>query len=185
MKKNLVFTLVILFVMSIFGTVFAADEITVKGQGNADKNYISVFSGKPTFSDGASVIKTKVGADGVLTIEYVLQKGGWLGATSEKFMEDWSAFSGLQFVLAGGTGNKIRLELSDANGVSYEAILVDDSAKGKQITVPFTDFKARTDWQPSGVDTEKAFSLVPAVTMNISPLTGKGKFTISNLKLYK
>lgn len=184
MKKSLVFTFVMLFVISVFGTAAAAEEITVKGQGSADKNYISVFAGKPTFSDGASVIKTKVGADGVLSIEYVLQKGGWMGATSERFMEDWSEFTGLQLVLAGGTGNKIRLELTDANGVSYEAILVDDSAKGKQITIPFSDFKVRKDWQPTGVDTDKTFSLIPAVTMNISPISGKGKIFFSNMKLY-
>lgn len=185
MKKCLVFTLVMLFVLSVFGTAFAAEAIAVKGTGSADKNYISCFAKQNPFSDGASVIKPTIGADGVLKIEYVLQKGGWLGATCEQFMEDWSAFTGLQLTLAGGTGNKIRLELKDGNGVSYEVILVDDSTKGKQITIPFTDFKVRADYQPSGADTDKAFSLTPVVTLNISPLGGKGTILFSNIKLYK
>lgn len=182
MKKLLIFTM--LLVVSLFTTVFAA-EPAVKGTGDPARDYISYFAGQKPFSDGASVIKPVVDAQGALKIEYVLQKGGWLGATCEQFYEDWSAFSGLQFTMAGGTGNKVRLELIDGNGVSYEVILVDDSAKGKTVTVPFSDFAARTDYQPAGADTDKPFSLVPVRTLNISPLSGKGTISFSNMKLYK
>lgn len=185
MRKNLVFTFVMVFMVSIFSTAFAAEAIIIKGSGSADKNYISYFAGQKPFSDGASVIKPVVDSKGVLTIDYVLQKGGWLGATCEQFQEDWSDFTGLQFNIAGGTGNKIRLELSDANGVSYEFVFVDDSTKGKLVTIPFKDFKARTDYQPSGADTDNPFSLTPVRTLNISPLSGKGILIFSNMKLYK
>ena len=185
MRKNLVFTFMMAFMVSIFSTAFAAEAITVKGSGSIDKNYISCFAGQKPFSDGASVIKPVVDSKGALTINYELQKGGWLGATCEQFQEDWSNFTGIQFNIAGGTGNKIRLELTDGNGVSYEFVFVDDSAKGKLVTVPFNDFKVRTDYQPAGADTDNPFSLTPVRTLNISPLSGKGTLIFSNMKLYK
>lgn len=185
MRKRFVLTFVMLFVMSIFSTAFAAEAITVKGTGNADKNYISYFAGQKPFSDGASVIKPVVDANNVLKIEYILQKGGWLGATCEQFQEDWSNFTGLQLTIKGGTGNKIRLEIADGNGVSYEVILIDDAAKGKVVTIPFSEFKVRTDYQPAGADTDKEFSLTPVRTLNLSPLSGKGTIFFSNMRLYK
>lgn len=185
MKKNLVMTLMFVFVMGLFTTAFAAEKFAVKGQGSVDKNYVSYFAGQKPFNDGASTITQTVSADGILTIKYALQPKGWLGATSEQFQEDWSAFTGLKFKLAGGTNAKIRLELYDANGVSYEATFVDDSANGKLVTLPFSSFKARTDYQPAGVDPDQPFSLVPVKTLNISPIEGKGTILFSELKLYK
>lgn len=183
MKKRFILTLIMVFVVGIFASAAGAAE--VKGKGELGKNYLQYFAGMNPFADGASKIKATVGADGALKIEYELAKNGWMGAVSQKFQEDWSDFTGLTLKLSGGTGNKVRLELYDANGVSYQVILVDDAAKGKVITVPFTDFKQREDWQPSNVDTDKPFSLNPAMSLNISPLNGKGTITVAGLKLYK
>lgn len=185
MKKSLVITLVFLFVVGLFTTALAAEKFEVKGQGSADKNYINYFAKQKPFNDGASTITQTVGADGTLTIKYLLQPKGWLGATCDQFQEDWSAFTGLQFKVAGGTKAKIRLELYDANGVSYEAIFIDDSTKGKFVSIPFSSFKARTDYQPAGVDPDQPFSLVPVKTLNISPLEGKGTIIFSEMRLYK
>lgn len=185
MKKFLTITLTFLFVIGLFTTTFAAEKITVKGQGSAEKNYTSCFAGQQSFTDGASTITQTVSADGVLSIKYALQPKGWLGATSEHFQEDWSAFTGLQIKVAGGTKAKIRLELYDANGVSYEFTFIDDSAKGKLVTIPFSNFKQRIDWQPAGVDTDQPLSLTPVSTLNIAPLEGKGTIYFSQMKLYK
>ena len=185
MKKVLVMALVFLFVVGMFATALAAVKFDVKGQGSADKNYVNYFANQKPFNDGASTITQTVGADGVLAIKYALQPKGWLGATSEQFQEDWSAFTGLQFKVAGATNAKIRLELYDGNGVSYEFLFVDDSAAGKLVTIPFSSFKARTDYQPADVDPDQPFSLVPVKTLNISPLEGKGTIVFSEIKLYK
>jgi hypothetical protein len=185
MKKIPTITLAFLFVIGLFTTALAAEKITVKGQGSSEKNYTSSFGGQTPFNDGASTITQTISVDGVLSIKYALQPKGWLGAVSEHFQEDWSAFTGLQFKVAGGTKAKIRLELYDAHGVSYEFTFVDDSATGKLVTIPFTKFKPRTDWQPAGVDTEQPFSLVPVSSLNISPLEGSGTIYFSQMKLYK
>jgi hypothetical protein len=184
MKKRLVLTLVCLFVMSLFTTAFAAEKLEVKGPGSADKNYITEFAGLGTFTDGASKIATSI-KDNVLTLKYELMPKGWLGATAAPFQEDWSAFKGIQFKVAGDSKAKIRLELTDANGVSYEFIFVDDNPKGKVVTIPFSSFKQRSDYQPAGVDPEQPFSLVPAKSLNISPLEGKGTVVFSEMKLFK
>lgn len=184
MKKSLVVTLVFLFVVALFTTAFAAQKFEVKGAGSADTNYITCFDKQNPFNDGASKITQTVN-NGVLTITYELQPKGWLGATASQFQEDWSAFTGLQFKLIGDNKAKIRLELYDANGVSYENIFVADSAKGKVVTIPFSSFKQRVDYQPSGVDPDQPFSLAPVKTLNISPLEGKGTLVFSEMKLYK
>ena len=77
MKKTLVITLVMLFVVGLFTTAFAAEPITIKGNGSADKNYLTCFAGQKPFNDGASTITQTVGSDGVLTIKYALEKKGW------------------------------------------------------------------------------------------------------------
>lgn len=185
MKKILVLTLTMLFVMGMAVSAFAAQTISMKGVGSADKNYLTCFASSITYTDGASKIQSTLSTDGVLNLTYTFHKGGWIGAIGDSFMEDWSEFSGLTVNLAGGTNAKIRLELLDANGVSYEAILMDDVKNGKVVTVPFTSFKKRTDWQPAGVDKSKVFSLKPVVSLNISPLEGQGTVTFSDMKLYK
>ena len=101
------------------------------------------------------------------------------------FRKTGQLLTGLQFKVAGGTNAKVRLELFDGNGVSYEFLFVDDAAKGKLVTIPFSSFKPRTDYQPAGVDPDKPFSLTPVVTLNISPLDGKGTLLFSEMKLYK
>jgi hypothetical protein len=185
MKKTLTITLAFLFVIGLFTTALAAEKMAVKSQGSPEKNYTSYFSGQQPFNDGASTITQTVSANGVLSIKYALQPKGWLGATSEHFHEDWSAFTGLQIKVAGGTKAKIRLELYDANGVSYEFTFVDDSVKGKLVTIPFSSFKQRIDWQPAGVDADQPFSLTPVSTLNIAPLEGKGTIYFSQIQLYK
>jgi hypothetical protein len=184
MKKSLVFTLVCLFVVGLFSTAFAAQKLEVKGVGDAKKNYISTFDGQKPFSDGASTITQSV-KDGALTIVYELQPKGWLGATATPFQEDWSKFKGIQFKVAGDSKAQIRLELYDANGVSYEYFFVDDNPKGKLVKIPFTSFQQRTSYQPAGVDIDQPFSLVPAKTMNISPVEGKGTIVFTEMKLFK
>lgn len=185
MKKFLSFILTFLFIIGLFTTAFAAEKIAVKGQGSAEKNYTSCFAGQSPFNDGASTITQSVNTDGMLSIKYALQPRGWLGAVSEHFQEDWSAFTGLQLKIAGGTNAKIRVELYDAHGVSYEYAFVDDSVTEKLVTIPFSKFKPRTDWQPAGVDTEQPFSLSPVSSLNISPLEGRGTIYFSQIKLYK
>lgn len=184
MKKSVIFILSVLFVAGLFTTGLAAEKYEVKGIGSADKNYVTCFDQQKPFNDGASKI-TQTVTNGVLAISYELMPKGWLGATSVQFQEDWSAFSGIQFIAAGGTKAKIRFELYDANGVSYEFIFIDDSAKGKLVIIPFTSLKARTDYQPATVDPDQPFSLVPVKTLNICPLEGKGTITFSEMKLYK
>lgn len=189
MKKGLLLALVLVFVVGIFGSAVCAAP-AVKAKGDLGTDYLVHFSNQPagnnSFKDPGSEIKVTTDAKGVLKIDYKLVKGGWMGATCEEFMEDWSDFTGLTFKVAGGTKCKVRLELRDANGVSYEYLFVDDAVKGKVVTVPFSEFKARTDWQPAGVDPEQPFSLVPAQSMNISPLdAGKGVMFFSEMKLYK
>lgn len=184
MKKSLVLTLVFLFVVGLFSTAIAAQKIEVKGAGSADKNYIADFAGQSTFTDGGSKIAAEV-KNNILTIKYELMPKGWLGATCAQFQEDWSAFTGIQFKVAGDSKAKFRLELADANGVSYEYVFVDDNPKGKVVTIPFTSFKQRADYQPAGVDPDQPFSLVPVKTLNISPLEGKGTVAFSEMKLFK
>ena len=155
-----------------------------KGKGSIDKNYISYFENITPYKDGASTIKATM-AKKVLTVEYKLEKNGWMGVPTGQLMEDWSTFTGIQITVADGTGNKIRIELVDGNGVSYENIIVDDAVQGKLVTIPFSEFKVRRDWQPAGVDTNKSFSLNPVLSLGISPLEGKGKISFSNFNIYK
>lgn len=155
-----------------------------KGKGKADKDYIKFFDGISPYADAKSSIKQIV-SNKKLKVTYKLANNGWLGACTDQFMEDWSDFTGIKFMLTGGTGNKVRIQLIDGNGVHYEKVIVDDAVQGKPVTIPFSEFKVWTDWQPDGVDTSKPFSLNPVMSLIVCPLEGQGTLVLSDMYLYK
>ncbi|TXK77421.1 glycoside hydrolase family 9 protein [Paenibacillus sp. N3.4] len=153
-------------------------------KGNVERNYIGAFGSSDPFSDPSSKITRTISSDGLLNVEYNLHPGGWLGAPAS-VNENWSDFSGMNLDVKGGTGNSIRVELTDGNGVHYEKIIVDDAKEGKTVALLFNEFTQRKDYQPEGVDMKKSFSLNPVRGLTLSPLSGEGMITFANLMLIK
>ena len=163
----------------------AAAQETAQGKGDLDKNYMSFFKNPITFHADGSTIGFELSDSNVLKLDYKLGTNGWLGITTSHFMEDWTGFTGLQFEMKGGTMQKIRVEALDANGTSFEKIVVDDAKDGKVVKITFTEMKVRTDYQPPGANVKKPFSLNPIQFISFMPLTGKGVTYFSNCKLYQ
>ncbi|WP_152393356.1 glycoside hydrolase family 9 protein [Paenibacillus guangzhouensis] len=164
-------------------TTDGGNQIVNIPKGSLDKNYIGAFGTLEPFHDPSSMITHTLSSDGSLKVEYNLHQGGWLG-TSADVGENWIDFSGIALDVKGGTGVSIRVELTDGNGVHYEKMIVDDAKEGKKVKLPFHEFTQRKDYQPDGMDTRKPFSLNPVRSLTISPLSGEGTITFSNLKLW-
>lgn len=162
--------------------VSLASDASSTVTGAVYHNYIHNFTVNEMFKDPASIINRIVNPDGSVAIDYQLAPGGYLGvpATIE---EDWSSFDGFEITVQGNTGHDVRIELVDRDGASYEKIITDDSAVGKTWLIPFAEFAFRTDYNPVPDDEEMNLEWVKGI--NISPLSGSGTITFSNMFLYE
>jgi endoglucanase len=151
------------------------------------------------FRDSNSVITKKVTSPGrsslyALGIDYGIAANGWGGAEARYFAaQDWSGTTAFDVWFYGGnTGNPIRLELYE-NRVAgsltdtserFEYRIVDSWSGWKHLTIPWSSFTHRTDWQPQGAPND-GFSRTQIWGFDFSPLSGQGSFQVDDIQLLK
>ncbi|HEY6072145.1 MAG TPA: cellulase family glycosylhydrolase, partial [Anaerolineales bacterium] len=120
------------------------------------QNWISFGSDNSTVT--SALISPGLAGNYALQVNYNIGGGGWGGMV--KFFlsaQDWSGTTAIDFWLHGGnTGNALRVEVSDnrATGSTtdtserFEFRLTDDWSGWKHITIPWSQFTRRSDWQP-------------------------------------
>ncbi|MGV9247369.1 glycoside hydrolase family 3 protein [Streptomyces sp. NPDC003710] len=103
---------------------------------------------------------------------------------------DWSAHQGIRFWWDGrNNGKKIAFEIKDggANGEASElwtTSFTDDFSGWKQISIPFTDFTYRTDYQPvGGIDHVLGLTGMWGYAVTL-PVGVKGRFAMDGVELY-
>ncbi|MEU6096057.1 glycoside hydrolase family 3 N-terminal domain-containing protein [Streptomyces sp. NPDC047079] len=103
---------------------------------------------------------------------------------------DWSAHQGIRFWWDGqNNGKKIAFEIKDggANGEASElwtTSFTDDFSGWKQISIPFTDFTYRTDYQPvGGIDHVLGLTQMWGYAVTL-PVGVKGHFALDGVELY-
>jgi len=77
------------------------------------------------------------------------------------------------------------MEFVDAEGTSYEKIVVNETNNSKLIKIPFNEIKIRKECQPPGADLKKTFSLHLIQWVSFIPITGQGVTYFSECKLYQ
>lgn len=97
----------------------------------------------------------------------------------------WNNYDALGFYIYGeASGNDIAVDVID-NGKEYWRYLIKDDTKGwKEVVIPFSDFKARTDWQPDIATRNDAIDF-PINAFQLEPKTGAGTFYIDKVFLRK
>jgi endo-1,3-1,4-beta-glycanase ExoK len=92
--------------------------------------------------------------------------------------QDWSSNQAIEFWFNGGnSGNTIRLEVSDNRAAGsttdtserFEYKFVDNWAGWRYISVPWSSFTRRTDWQPAGAPND-GFTLTQIWGFNFAPI---------------
>ncbi len=149
-----------------------------EGSASLTTDYTQFFTGK--FEGGGSTI-TGVIEDDRLQVDYSHQTGGWMGVNAI-LPEDWTGIEGIQFTVAGNTGDEVRVEFQDGYDVRWEWIVKDDSAAGKEVTLLF-DEVAKRSWQPDGAPTDTPLTLEVITGITLSPLSGEGTMYFSDMYL--
>lgn len=97
----------------------------------------------------------------------------------------WDNYDALVFYIYGeGNGNQIAVDIID-NGKEYWRYLIkDDKREWREVVIPFTDFKARTDWQPDSATRNNVLDY-PINVFQFEPRTGKGIIYVDKVCLRK
>jgi beta-glucanase (GH16 family) len=130
-------------------------------QGNVTLGATQVLTYSPL------ILPDQEAANTVLTVDYDIS--GWGGFThaftngDDWITQDWSGFDAFQFWLYGNnTGEIIQIDLLEnrtdetfdtAERFAYE--IEDDYTGWRLFTISFSDFKRRTDFQPSGAPNDR------------------------------
>ncbi len=119
---------------------------------------------------------------------------GWGGIQqSYSVSQNWSSSAGLRFWYNGSNNNvTMRVEVLDnrAAGSTTDTAerwvfnFVDNVAGWRQVSIPWTSFTRRGDWQPTGAPND-GFGRTQVWGFNISPTGGTGMFQVDQVELYK
>lgn len=97
----------------------------------------------------------------------------------------WDKYDALLFYLYGeGSGNEIAVDIIDSGKEYWRHLIKDDVAGWKEVVIPFSDFKARTDWQPDNAERNSVMDF-PINVFQFEPKTGKGTIFVDKVCLKK
>lgn len=151
----------------------------------------------PTFKDPLSTVTTAAVSPGMIgnysmSVQYNIVSWGGIGQ-GYSTPGDWSSYKAIEFwFYGGGSGNAIRLEVSDnrASGSTtdtaerYEYKFVDNAVGWKYVSVPWGSFSRRADWQPAGAPND-GFTRIQIWGFSFAPISGAGNFQLDQVQLMK
>ena len=125
-------------------------------------------------------------------VDYHLAQAGW-GGIEQRFVQsqNWSSYKVFTFGFYGSnTGNPFRLELlgdrapgSTSDTFSRYIYQFSDNFVGwKTMTLPWSAFTRRTDWQPPDAP-DNGLTLDRIWGFNFSPIAGSGSFQLEEIRL--
>jgi endoglucanase len=142
------------------------------------------------FHDANSTITPSVISSGAaqgtyaMNVDYSIVSGGY-GGVSKTFStpQDWTAYTTFEVVFYGSnSGNTIVYEISDNGGERFVYSFTDNFSGWKTMSIPFSSFTRRTDWQPSGAPND-GFTLTGVEGYAIYPKSGASSFKLDDIKL--
>lgn len=118
-----------------------------------------------------------------MEIDYsIAQWGGVL----TKPAQDWSGYRALEFWVRGsGSGNRVTLELEDADGELFQYRFFDDFTGWRFASIPLntTGFPRRTDWQPVTVNNGLTLTNVKVLRIAFGPDGAQGTIAVDRMEL--
>jgi hypothetical protein len=177
-----------LVIDSFEGKIIGGENATVDyGSGSGAK--VDIFPAKEPVCDGKQSLK----------ITYDASSGGyiWIARGYNLIIKNaaqwkiapskikWDIYDALTFFIYGeSSGNDIAVDIVD-NGKEYWRTLIKDDTKGwKEVTIPFADFKTRTDWQPDTATRNNTIDF-PVEAFQFAPKSGAGTIFIDKVSLHK
>lgn len=107
----------------------------------------------------------------------------WEIAPDNINFSNYNAFSLKMY--GGNSGGIVAFDIKDAGGEMWRFVIDDDFSGWKEIVLPFSNFFARTDWQPQGSSTNGALDF-PIMSFQFEPRTpGKGIYYFDCVQLVK
>lgn len=148
------------------------------------------------FRDRGSTIKidTSSGKDSKnsMYFTYSIGDSGWGGV--EKIYpspQKWDSYKQLTFNFYGSkTGSRIRVEILDNSATGstvstaerFEVVFIDDFQGWRTITLPWSEFTRRSDWQPEGAP-NNGLNLTNVWGLSFAPVEGEGWFKVERIQL--
>ena len=151
-----------------------------------------------TFRDPASSISLSLSSPGAvgnyaMTVTYSIASWGGVNATHVSAPENWSTHKGLYFQFYGtNSGRTIRLEVLDNRAAGsttdtaerWEFKFADTSAGWRYVSIPWSSFTRRADWQPAGAPND-GFNRTQVWGLTLAPLAGSGSFQVDGVQTVK
>jgi len=133
-----------------------------------------------------------------LQMQYALEAGGYmwcargygldvLNAVWEKDFQKiaWDRYNAIGFQMYGNQTGTVAFDIKDAGGELYRYLIQDDFTGWKEIVIPFSQFKARADWQPQSADGNKTLDF-PVKSFQWEPKSvGQGVLYFDCVKLLR
>jgi len=126
--------------------------------GSSDNSLLAVDAAQDIKMCGAQSLK----------LQYTLEAGGYmwcargygldvLNAVWEKDFQTipWDQYNAIGFQMYGNQTGTVAFDIKDAGGELHRYLIQDDFSGWKEIVIPFSQFKAREDWQPQSADGNK------------------------------
>lgn len=130
----------------------------------------SVFKGGASSAAISITGTTKIQGTGALQLTLINNDYAGTG-TSFSTAKNWSTYSKVNVWIKGAnTGKQIRFEVADADDERYQYLINDNFTSWQQVSIPFTSFVRRPDWQPTGVP-NNGFTLSGIRGVSFAPTT--------------
>ncbi len=167
-------------------TIYGGPEGTVDfGAGNGSS--VEVSAATDIFHGGKQSLK--VSYDAVLGGYIWVGRGydldaknaGWLIRNSDI---EWNKYNAIAFYMYGSDSKaKIAFDMKDNGGEIWRFIFEDNFKDWKQVVCPFSEFVARSDWQPDSADRNAQMDL-PIKSYQFEPLPpAKGTLYFDTVEL--
>ena len=154
--------------------------------GSADNSSLEVTAAKNESVCGHQSLKLK----------YTLNKGGYMWCAKGAGLDvlesawqvdpakiQWEKYDAIRFSMYGNKTGTVAFDLKDAGGELHRFMVKDDFAGWKEITIKFSDFIARADWQPQTADGNKTLDF-PVKSFQWEPKTvGSGELYFDCMRL--
>lgn len=177
-----------LIIDSFEGKIEGGPDATVDyGSGSGAK--IDVFPAREPVKHGRQSLKViyDVSQGGYMWVArgydlFITTAGQWT-IRPEKIK--WDEYDAIAFYVYGEeSGNDIAFDLID-NGKEYWRFMIKDDCSGwKEVIIPFSEFKARTDWQPDIAQRNDTLDF-PVKAFQFEPKTGTGTLFFDKVYLSK
>jgi beta-glucosidase len=181
MQKSVGFLALVITLTFLAGCASESKKATAKEEGSKEAKPVAESILITDFEDSSQELITYAGPQSKVTAVYSTEqaKSGKQSAKVTHNTKDWAGalvvvpkekgnWTGMKtyrmWVYGSGSNSKFYVDLEDAQKEQFRYVLTDDFKGWKEIVIPLSDFKWRTDWQAPDAVLNKKFDF-PMMTV--------------------